>query len=236
MENVDLKKILEKAAKLKALAERAGTVEEGANAAAKLQAMMLRYNLSEQAVEENLSENLDKYTKEEFELNENRNHKGWTSSLYWSIAKANQCESLFYPKSVKMGIVGRKQNIEMVNYLYGYLSGEIKRLAKVAAKGEYKPGTFNRAFCLGAVSTVRKRLQEEVENVVKEEAKYGELIVVENQLVRKEFKKHFPHTRSGGTSSIGNRDAYAAGRQAGRGIGLRGGISASRPSGRALLA
>lgn len=228
MENtVDLKKILEKAGKLKALAERAGTPEEAANAAAKLQSMMLRYNLSEQAVEENLSENLDKYTKEDFELNENRNHKGWTSSLYWSIAKANQCESLYYPKSVKMGIVGRKHNIDMVNYLYGYLSQEIKRQAKVASKGEYKPGSFNRAFCLGAVSTVRKRLQEEVASVVREEPKYGELIIVENQLVRNEFKKHFPHTRSGGSTSVNNRDGYAAGRAAGRNIGLRGGITSS---------
>ena len=225
MEKVDLKAILEKAAKIKALADRAGTPEEAANAAAKLQAMMLRYNLTEQAVEENLSENLDKYTKEEFELNENRNHKGWTSSLYWSIAKANQCESLFYPKSVKMGIVGRKHNIDMVNYLYGYLSTEIKRQAAKASKGEYKPGTFNRAFCLGAVSTVRKRLNEEVENVVREEPKYGDLIVVEKQLVRQEFKKHFPHTRSGGSSSIGSRGGYAAGQAAGRNIGLRGGIT-----------
>jgi hypothetical protein len=230
MENVNLKAILEKAAKIKALADRAGTPEEAANAAAKLQAMMLRYNLTEQAVEENLNDNEDKYVKEGFELNENRNHKGWAASLYYQIAKANQCESLFYPGTARMSIVGRKHNIEMVNYLYGYLSQKIKSLAENAARGSSSPGRYRRAFCLGAVSTVGKRLRDEVNNVVKEEASYGALMVVEKQLVEKEFKKHFPRTRKGGSSSIGNGDAYAEGRAAGRNISLRGGIGSSSKS------
>ena len=42
---IDLGKVMEKARKLMALAERAGTPEEAANAAEKLQSMLLKYDL-----------------------------------------------------------------------------------------------------------------------------------------------------------------------------------------------
>jgi hypothetical protein len=225
MEKVDLQKILDKAQKLKTLSERAGTPEEAANAASKLQGMLLRYNLTLQAVEENVQ---PEYNKEDFELNENRNHKGWAASLYHGIGKANQCETIFFPGTAKMSIVGRKHNIEMVNYLYGYLINQIKGLAERATAGQYEgQARYRRAFCIGAVSTVRKRLREEVDAVVSEQPSYGALVSTEKALVLKEFKTQFPRTRKGSGSSYSSGSGFSDGREAGKGIGIRGGIGTS---------
>lgn len=218
----DTKAILDRAQKLQALAERAGSPEEAANAASKLQAMLLRHNLTMAQVAGNVQE---EFKKEGFDLSrENRNHKGWKSTLYYGIAKANFCESCWNPQTSQMSIVGRKQNIDMVNYLYSYLSLEIMRLAQAASRYESNKAVYFRAFCIGAMSSVLKRLQAEKEEVRREATQNNALMIVEDRAVSTEFRRHFPNTRKGTGPSVGNRSGLDAGREAGRGIGLRQGI------------
>lgn len=220
--NADMKAILDRAQKLQALADRAGTPEEAANAASKLQSMLLRHNLTMAQVAGNIQEDFE---KQDFSMShENRNHKGWKSTLYYGIAKANFCESVWNPRSSTMSIVGRKANIDMVHYLYGYLSLEIIRLAGQASRNQPNKAVYFRAFCIGAMSSVLKRMQAEKEEVRREASQNNALMIVEDRAVYAEFKRHFPRTSKGSGPSVGSRSGLDAGREAGRGIGIRSGI------------
>lgn len=222
MENQNLQAIFEKAKKLHTLSERAGTPEEAANAASKLQDMLLKYNLSISEVRDHVPQ---EYIREEVEIMENRNHKNWVSMLFHNVAKVNQCETCYHPKKSKISIVGEPHNIKMVHYIYGYLLFTIKSLAEQASKKVQKDkAQFKRAFCIGATITVAKRLREELQTSQENNAAINALVVTSNQLVRKEFRKHFPHTKTGPSPLVKNASGLAEGKEAGKGIALKRGI------------
>ena len=219
----DLQKILDKAAKLKNLSDRAGTPEEAALAATRLQELLLRHNIDMQS----LPMEEETYVKEEFELQANRNSKTWQSSLYSAIAKANQCEAIrLYQgrgETPKMCVVGRTHNIQVINYLFTYLCNEIIRLSKQ----HNKSALFQRSFCVGATVTVTKRVLETLQKVKYESQNNNEVMVVEEKLVHQMFKAEFPHTQTS-SISIGSRAGYDNGKKAGESIAIRPGINSSQ--------
>jgi hypothetical protein len=222
-----LKEILDRAAKLKNLADRAGTPEEAAVAAIKLQELLLRYNLDMQSVTNTTAK--EDYLEEVFLIHENRNHKTWAAGLYHNIAKALQCAAVqdYYRKGVtpNMTIVGRRHNIQVVNYLYAYLSGEIKRLAMVATQKVAKRDkvTFHRAFCVGAACTVSNRVIEMYEEVRTESFGNNALMVVEDHKVKARIKELFPKTHTA-RSTYTSPEGYREGKRAGKNIPLNRGV------------
>lgn len=224
-----LQDILEKAAKLKNLADRAGTPEEAAVAATKLQALLLRYNLDMQSVQDTTEKG--DYITEEFLIHENRNHKTWACALYGNIAKNLQCAAVqdYYVKgqTPKMTVVGRKHNVQVVNYLFAYLHGEIKRLADRAVNNQKGQAAFHRAFCVGATTTVCLRLKKMYAEIKLEPSTHTEssyaVMVVEEQKVCRLIDKLFPHTRKT-RSSHSSPDGFHRGKEAGKSIPLNRGV------------
>lgn len=225
-----LQDIFDKAHKLKNLADRAGTPEEAAVAATKLQELLLRHNIEMQSLDDTTPK--DEYIQEDFLINENRNHKTWAFNLYFNIAQAHQCEALVehYKKGSipKMLIVGRRHNIQIVNYLYDYLSSEIKRLADTASTRTILQGeraSYKRAFCVGAGIVVSKRVRTMFEKIKTESFQNNAIMVVEDFKVKAKFKELYPHQRKGAKTSITSYNGLLAGKKAGESISLNRGIS-----------
>jgi hypothetical protein len=223
MINQTLQNILDKAQKLQALAERAGTPEEAANAAAKLQDLMLRYNISEADVQGHVTdEGMD---SQEYSFEEKRNYRSFASTLFYGIARVNLCHAVYLPYKGTSKIIGKKHNILIVQYLYAYLSREIKRLADNAAKqvdGSHR-ARYRRTFCIGAMSEVLKRLKEQKATVQAESENSRAVIVTEDQLAERAYRKEFPRTSRGNGPSVSSSFGYAEGRAAGAGISLNQG-------------
>jgi len=215
--------LLSRAAKLQALSDRAGTPEEAATAAAKLQDMLIRHNLTLQQVEQE-TRTKPAYEVKDHRLQENRVNRAWERSLHHGVAKANQCESIYWKLTdpPHMRIVGRAHNIEMTHTMFVYLREQIKLLARTAAEYSENPTAYRRAFCLGAVDTIRDRLRETTNTIQRETAQNNALMIVEQQLVKSAVRDILGPTRRSTTrSSYSSGSGFSAGRQAGHHIGLR---------------
>jgi hypothetical protein len=224
MTNQTLQNILDKAQKLQALAERAGTPEEAANAASKLQDLMMRYNISEADVQGHVTdEGMD---KQEYDFEEKRNYRSFASTLFYNIAKVNLCEAVYNPRSGKSTIIGKKHNILVTQYLFAYLSREIKRLADESTRNvrEHR-AQYRRTFCIGAMSAVIKRLKDAKRTVQHETSNSNAIVLAEEGLVQKAFRQAFPRTSKGSGPSVGRTSGYYEGRAAGDGISLNEGVA-----------
>ena len=103
---------------------------EAAAAAAKLQEILLKYNLEMEDIEEDSPVPDDKYVKEELELGvTSGNMINWRRILLSGIARSLMCAAFGYQGTRQMVIVGQRHNIEMSRHFYDYLSSEIDRLA-----------------------------------------------------------------------------------------------------------
>lgn len=223
MENTNLQSILDKAQKLQSLAERAGTAEEAAVAASKLQDLMLRYNVTQAQVEGHVTE--DEMDKQYYNFEEKRNYRAFASTLYYNLADLNLCQAIYNPKTGSSTIIGKKHNIQIVHYLYAYLSREIKRLADKAARYQPNPGVYRRTFCIGAMNVVLRRLREAKKTVQQETEQTNAIVLAEEGLVKAAFDIAFPRTSKASGPSISDGGAYKAGREAGERIPLNQGVA-----------
>jgi len=236
----DTNAILSKIKKLQALTtERGASPEEAASAAAKAQALLFEYNLS-QADVETKEQAPDPYGKIEHVMTgANRNTVTWRRSLLYTIAKHNFCSAVTLPGTTKMSLVGKRSNVETVLYLNEILVREIERLAIEAGKTVLNNrAAYMLSFCRGAVATIHARLMEqqrssEASATMHQDMQTGTRNAVAIRTMSEELGKavkHFFPTLVTRTvrRSIGSPDGYAAGRQAGNGISMNRGIGQTR--------
>lgn len=227
---INLEKVMEKARKLMALSERAGTPEEAANAAEKLQSMLLKYDLDLSKIQDLPK---DEFTSTEYEMPEaNLTMRGWAANLYAGIAKANQCEAIILSvgnkQAPKMGVVGRKHHIEVVNYMYQYLFHTLVGLSEDSCKAAGVTGTekmrYKTAFCYGAAGVIRERLLEAKKKAQAECTDVNALVVCEEKAVGEFYRKQYPSTKKV-TRKIMSRNGHTAGKIAGAQVRLRSGVT-----------
>jgi len=163
--------ILEKIAKLFALAEgRGATPAEAATAAAHAQRMLEKYKLSRAEVDELDAEEPVEGNSEMFS---DTKVPRWVLILSDNVARANDCRIYIGGKWVKTGnplrplrsvgkrivIVGRKSDSEIARYMFVYLHREIERLAQEALKSGLVSGrTGGSEFRIGAAMEVGARI------------------------------------------------------------------------------
>lgn len=230
-------KILELIRKLLALST-SSNENEAAAAAAKAQELLLKYNLEMSHVQ---SKEDDGVTRQNFET---PYFDGWLSFLMNSIASTHMC-SVVQGKGWKNGyrngaafipgkevrefyIFGKAANIEVVEYLYEYLAGEIDRLTP---KG--KPARYVTGFRNGAVSTIYKRLKDELK-AFQGTPETTSLIVVNDAAVQARVKVDFPKLGKGRSSKV-DLYGYLDGKAAGESIALRKGVGSTNSAGQSLL-
>jgi len=231
-------RILDKVRKLLALTEaRGATPEEAALAASKAQALLFAHNLTLAQVEATgRNGSKESYEKTDFVLNATRFSLSWHRSLLTSIANANFGKAV-YGAGAKAYIIGRKSDVEVIVYLYQYLSREIERLGDHIRHQEgviEHKRRWKVSFCYGAVTTVRVRLKETQASQAAATPASQALVVMSAADLARAVSGFFPRLSTIRGGRISNTDGYAHGQAAGRSLNIRPGVGQDR-SGRLAL-
>ncbi|MEA2681785.1 MAG: hypothetical protein QOK05_113 [Chloroflexota bacterium] len=200
---------------------------EAALAAAKMQELLFRHNLSMEAL------------RDPSEYVEEQRHVGrriWARRLLVSLCRNNFCEPLHSSWGGDLFIVGRRDNVAAVNLMFAYLVGEIDRLARTSY-AEYKtntpwpePGkTWCLAFRSGAVVSITGRLRDQRERDINKVstsvvgAETGTAIIrrLDAELSAEVTRRH-PHLTAhrGSMSTIRSWSGFKAGQVAGNRMSL----------------
>lgn len=167
MTSVTTDKIIEQVKKLLALADttRGATIEEAAAAAAKAQALLFKHNLTLAQVQEDVQEG-DDYRLDTMDLGA---RSEWRRILFNEIAVLNFCRTIVLTGTSWSNVIGKPHNIEIVQYLYRYLSREVWS-CWTSRKKQFRKKSRAR-YCQGCVTGIvvtlrlqRRRNEEESED------------------------------------------------------------------------
>lgn len=163
------KEMIEKVAKLLALAEGKGTTpEEAATAAATAQRLMLRYRIEQADVDEVTNDDpmeSTEYTPSNYYDGFRYDSQRWEIALFFMIAAATGCYGFTMGRRAhaRLTLVGRRGDLEVSRYLWGYLTREIRRLQKEQTRGWSQ--TQKGHFALGAAHIIGTILKVQAASV-----------------------------------------------------------------------
>lgn len=170
--------VVDKILALRRLSEnRSATAAEAANAAARVQELMLKHQITEASL--GVIDQAVGWDRQP--LYAAKKNSKWRTSLAVGIANLNGCKALrgvSLHGMVQITLVGRASDVEVVRYLYAFLEREIDRLAKEYLKSEQRPyGSgmlIGESYRLGCVNRVVDRLQDQKASVVSEARESGQ--------------------------------------------------------------
>lgn len=231
--------IIEKVRKLRALAANAGTLAEAEAAAAQAEAIIARYRLEEAQLGIDDASRVEAVGVDDTPLwvggERVPNWLGWLSS---ALAKHYGCLAFTdvttgpggTTKSFK--IVGRPSDVQVVRYMFTWLSAEIDRLSY----GERGRSAMN-AFRLGAVDGICSTLtaaQKEVESAPEAAGAAMVLASRADEAQAYAYRVFRLRERKGGVSYYDETGAFARGRAAGEGLHLGDALGGGGTSTRSL--
>lgn len=220
-------KLMDKLEKIKTLADRAGTPDEAAAAAAKLQELLFKHNLTMADVSQNGSSKKSAYGKT---LRTYKNFAGWKKVLLYGVAKANFCEMIYTSGTGNAWLVGEQDNVAAVQMMADYLEATIHRMGNDVWKVEarYDPanvGTtwkiWHTSFCVGAADSVVRRLLEEKRNLTRASEASTALVILKDEQLAEAMREFFPNAKPGRRTQVNSGNGYNSGREAGKSIGLQ---------------
>ena len=200
----------------------ATNINEAATAAAKLQSLLLEYNLEEAQLEQ-LGGSRPIYGQQDFDVSHGgpKNLCDWKTELLHVISQHNMCRSIHRidkhaQASPRVSIVGERHNIAVVKGFYDYLSNELIRLGENDWP-KYRLQFYNARkrhflhwFYTGAKNVIDKRLAEQrAADATIHEAQWGLVVIKEGQL-QEAYDQLFPDARQGGKSRMSNGDMKLA--------------------------
>lgn len=159
------------------LAERAGTPDEAALAAAKAQKIIDDYKLDIENLEfdaEQLKE--DKEEVKDFgyadpldDVKYGNYRESWTLRLASIVANHNQCAIRYQrtaSKGTRIRAIGRPSDVQALRYLYSFFRRQIEELMAQKCKGN--SSAFKGEFCVGCIETLSQRMEEQHEATIEE--------------------------------------------------------------------
>jgi hypothetical protein len=161
---MEYEQALRKAISCLKLAERGGTPEEAAAAAAKAQEIIDRYNLSIDDMEFG-----DKPKQDPIQdFGADPLHEvcqvdtRWTLRLSHVIAELNSCRTYYHTKmsgSAVVKLIGRASDVQTVRYIFAWLEREVRRITKQQCQGRTRK--YQVDFRVGVVDTIIRKLKEQ---------------------------------------------------------------------------
>lgn len=251
--------ILERIQKLMALQKNPGTPAEAENAAARIQEMLLKYNLSMAEIENHKVDDNDVIqTKGKFNVYQKYGDGDVAVILLRTVAEFNFCRSIRMVNGKKSQevdeyvLIGKKYNVEVTLYMFEYVLNNLKILFQNHWKNyvkntpaEYREGSgvHKRSYYQGALAAIRSRLEKQREAAIveseKESGKYdannpvNALIKVNKDAVDKRVKELFQNRLKSSPNRIySSSDGRSAGYEAGSKLNLSKGLdnnNAGRP-------
>lgn len=217
--------LIQRLQKVRALTE-SSVPGEAAAAAAKLQEILLKYNLEMEDIEEDSPVPRDKYVREELELDvASGNMINWRRILLSGIARSLMCTAFGYQGTRKMVIVGQGHNIEIVRHFYDYLSSEISRLAdvtwaKARSRTREHARSWKSSFYNGAVDIVVQRLEGKYQQISNQNS-HTQALVLRNERDLDDAVGHLiGRVRKNTVRQRHSKAGYSRGVRAGKGVNL----------------
>ncbi len=205
---------------------------EAAAATAKLQEILLKYNLEMVDIEDDSSEVDDRYVREELEIvATSGNMINWRRILLSGIARSLMCAAFGYRGAAQMVIVGQRHNIAMVRHFYDYLASEISRLADTTWEEARSETTehgrgWKSSFYNGAVDIVIQRLEEKYQQVSRQSSHTQTLVLKNEQALDNAVRSLIGRVRKSAVRQRRSKSGYNRGVRAGKRVSL------DRPVGR----
>ena len=226
-------KIIERARKLLALADRNANEHEAALAASKAQALLAEHDLTIECVD--VEEAATGGIHEEA-VDTKRRMPSWRRTLLHGVTKANGCSSLIcrnYYENTVLSIVGAEADIILARSSYEYLCEVVDRLARKQAHGMGR--SYAASFRLGCATRLSVRVRAEARRYREALEAQGRVTSTGRALVVCKERELAQHMSQYGTStfrgSVGSSDGYRAGQAAADGVGLSRQVEgAARPA------
>jgi hypothetical protein len=240
--------LIKRIKKLMALSK-SSNENEAAAAAAKAQELLIKYNVEMSEVDKVSLEREDTQLRKEFVELFGENAKNviyWKRDLAFGVAKANLCQGVSSGKG--MYFLGRGHNIEIAKFMYETIMRDVERIADDKWKqillirsledmhgvNLFTDGslrnvhgkTWKASFYVGAVKTIKERLEENLTSLQIESGNVTALVSTEQQQVRDFFRQCFPKTYGAKTASAHYLSAYKSGLAAGHEVQFKRGVGA----------
>jgi len=228
-------KVMDRIKKLMALSQ-SPNQNEAATAAAAAASLMSEYELEEADLRLETGEAAEAIEDVCFTLDGQR-HANWKSYLHVGLTRAFHCHSWLH-RSFQNGkrtqafrVVGRRSNVQTINYLYLYLVQELTSMSErawcevPATQASLIHGKhWKNSFLTGAAGEIQKRLFAQVEQEKAQPATNALVLVRKDQEeVEAFFNSVKPKLVKVQNQTRINSDAYGQGQEAGRNINLGGG-------------
>lgn len=226
--------IMEKVAKLLALAEGKGTTPaEAATAAAAAQRLISQYRIEQAELDQTAEADpieSTATTKTDESVSGGASAaffdepKAWHIDLLNAIARANGCLALTNGRRRGrrwLDLVGRRSDLEVCRYLWDYLTREVERLKAQQTRGWSQARKGH--FCLGAAHIIAKTLREEDDSMSSGTRASAALVQQSRyEAARAWCVAQHPNLRSRrARGAYVDREAYRSGQIAGAGVSLR---------------
>ena len=239
--------IIEKVQKLIALqkgAEEIGSLEEAANAAEKVQTLLLKYNLEMDDISRHDPDKDQKMGRAKYqEVIAKKNEGMWIYRLYAVLADHNFCDVVYTNYRMDNGkrnkyvnLIGKKDNVQVVKFLADQLelrlrSLEVKAWNKTGRFTNEKRNAFRRAYLLGACQGIDSQLGEVKRRAMRDNSQVQGLVLANDIKLQEALAQLFPNLKTGRRTkgysaymagSLGYRDGKEIQIQKGMGSGENG--------------
>lgn len=227
--------LLAKLTKLKNLRDGAaavGSMAESANAAGKLQELLLKHNLDEQELNKANLEHKVQMLMGTFQPEGYRvmNSTSFVERLVKVLARHCMCRIVLSgAKSGEIYVLGEKQNVATVFYMVDQLVAKISNAMHISwshYKGVEKKGAYSRGFLAGCVDAIAIKMAETEKATVIENKEMGLMVISKNALATRFMQDKFPNLRTVRSHGITNssQDGYGHGHAAGKRMDLNKGV------------
>lgn len=195
---------IQKLLNLKEGAESIGSLAEAENAGAKMQDLLMKYNLDLETVKaQSIADKVQVNVEEVYIDTEKytRPHESfWVARLFYGVARNNLCVVWWIRGKFGVDIVGHSHNIALVSYICDQLMDKIRIAEKYAWKDYHdenphgeKRGLFRRGFLEGASVGIDNRLQDEYIKMQTEANQFAVMIVSKKEEVKNYLYEKYPY-------------------------------------------
>lgn len=181
--------IADKIRKLLALKDGTSNPNEAANAAARIQDLLLKYNLDLEDIGDKITKKVIISQYVSGEALEGNNEGKWRKLLIFAIAKYYLCTPLAYTKKGSIEgvyLIGEEINTQLTMYAHEQLVSKIKELGKNSFReyeGTEKRNAFLRAYYVGCVEGIKLKLKAQSESIKVQDPKMGAMVLSKNHAI-----------------------------------------------------
>ena len=236
--------IIEKVQKLLELqkgAEAVDSLEEAANAAEKVQKLLLKYNLEMADITRHKPKKKSEMGRGAYrKVNAKKNEGQWIYALHTELAQHNFCQVILTSYRMENGkknkfvnLVGTIENVQVVRFLAEQLESRLRVLEVRAWKNEgrhfhEKRNAFRRGYFIGACQGIGSQLDEAKHRAMQESVKVTDLVVQTDKRLKEAVALIFPYLSNGRRTKrpsalIGSNLGYRDGKNISINKGIEGG-------------